>query len=628
MYAPAIVVPEPPRDLAARAGATSGACLVDRDAQVVFFDAVAGRLAPLRVGARLDAALPWAPASFDEPGSAEGVVDGRRLRLGWTPVTGPLGLLHAVVVLEDREPAHALEDALRVANETLRSLVDACPVGIVTLDVDMRVSRWNPASEAIFGWTSEEVLGEPYPIVPRDEWPTFEKLFRRVMDGEGFTGVEGRRARKDGSLVDLRIHTAAMRDPSGTVVGALALLEDLSERRKLEERVRHAQTMESVGRLAGGVAHDFNNMLAVILGISELLLRNSDHDDKDLDRGLHEIHACAERARKLTAQLLAFSRQQVLRPEVRELHALVDNARPLLRSVLGEEVVLVHAAPSAAVAAARVRVDTNQLDQVLVNLAANARAAMPRGGTFTLRLREGTGPRSAEHAGSAFVLLEVEDTGEGIPAEILPNVFDPFFTTKAEGTGLGLASVYGMVQQTGGFIEVESTLGRGTTFRIHFPVVSEPPEQPRSAPREGGSDGLLHGVEHVLLVEDDGVVRMVTAKMLGALGYRVTTAVDGQDGLAVLAQHPDVELVVTDLSMPRVGGRAFSQELERSHPHLPVVFMSAHLDIPDLRARVEAGQAWFVQKPASLEQLALQIRAALVAAAHDSVGAVERGQRH
>lgn len=574
-------------------------------------DAAAAQLAPLAVGLRLADVIPWAPTSLEVAASCEGWLVERGLRLTCTPLHGPFGELHALVVLEERDPAHPLGDALRVANDTLRSLMDACPVGIVTLDVDMRVSGWNPAAEAIFGWSSTEVLGQPYPLVPRDEWANFEKLFQRVMDGEGFTGVEGRRHRKDGSLVDLRIHTAAMRDPAGTVVGALALLEDLSERRKLEERVRHAQTMESVGRLAGGVAHDFNNMLAVILGISELLLLRPDSQKLDRERGLREIHACAERARKLTAQLLAFSRQQVLRPEVRELQTLVAHASPLLRSVLGEEVRLVHAAPSPAVASARVRVDTNQLDQLLVNLAANARAAMPRGGTFTLRLAEGPKPAVADAADADhFVVLEVSDTGEGIPADVLPSIFDPFFTTKADGTGLGLASVYGIVQQTGGNIDVESQVGRGTTFRIQLPIVSEPPEDDDLAAPKPMHD-FPRGDEHVLLVEDDAVVRRVTSEMLAALGYRVTTAIDGEDGIAVLAQHPDVQLVITDLSMPRVCGRTFSQELEQSHPSLPLVFMSAHLDVPDLRARVEAGEAWFVQKPASLAQLAVQLRAAL-----------------
>ncbi|MEZ4324131.1 MAG: response regulator [Polyangiales bacterium] len=595
---------------------TPGTCLIAVDGTLLFHDGRALQLAEgLRVGGRLVASLPFAPASFAQEGTCEGVSSGRSLRLTWTPTPGELAPVHAVVVIEDRGPLRELEAALRLADDNLRSLVDASPVGIVTLDPDMCVSRWNPATEQMFGWTRDEVLGKPYPLVPAAEWEEFVALFRRAIGGEGFTGVEGRRAHKDGRLLDLRIHTAPMRDLHGDVVGALALLEDLSERRKLEERVRHAQTMEAVGRLAGGVAHDFNNMLTVILGASELLLLRPGMDREAMQQGLRNIVACADRARKLTAQLLAFSRKQVLRPEVRDVGQLLTNTSALLRSVLGEEVTLsVGVVPGEA--RLPVRVDANQFDQLLVNLAVNARAAMPRGGSFSVRASRQARPQADGRLGSA-VLLEVRDTGAGISPEVLPNVFDPFFTTKEDGTGLGLASVYGIVQQSGGSIDVESRLGEGTCFRVTFPLVDE------SVSATGAdapvTEDLLRGDELLLIVEDEVVVRLVTAQMLASYGYRCTTACDGLEALSTLAANPDVALVLTDLSMPRLDGPGLALELHQTHPGLPVIFMSAHLDLPELRERVEAGDAYFVQKPATREQLARQVRAALRAAGRDIV---------
>ncbi|MCA9532417.1 MAG: response regulator [Myxococcales bacterium] len=625
------------REHAVRDTGPAGACLIDLAGRVAFVDAAAARLTTgtLNVGDRLSERIPWAPASFDVEGSVVGQLGSRRVQLTWTPVVAPdsaPGVL-ALVVFEDHDALRELEDGLRVASETLRSLVAACPVGIVTLDVDMLVTRWNPAAEALFGWSSEEVLGRPYPLVPRSEWPSFVQLFQRVMDGQGFTGVEARRTRKDGAPVELSVHTAPMRDPTGTVVGALALLEDLSERRKLEERVRHAQTMEAVGRLAGGIAHDFNNMLAVILGLSEVLLLRPDTAPDSRQHALREIVACAERARKLTAQLLTFSRRQVLRPEVRSLSALVNNATTLLRSVLGEEVTLQHVPPSASLADVCVRVDANQFDQLLVNLAVNARDAMSAGGVFTLRIEDpvagrATDGRAVDAAGGGlFAVLAVEDTGAGIPADALPLIFDPFFTTKPDGTGLGLASVYGIVQQSGGFIEVASEPGRGTRFRVHLPLVAQEGPGQAHVSAVPHAEERLRGGEHVLVVEDEATVRMVTAHMLETLGYRVTTATDGVDAQAVLAAHPDVAVVITDLSMPRMNGRALALALEHSHPNLPVVFMSAHLDVPDLRSRVEQGRVAFIQKPATREQLGTQVRATLRKAGRDTVATGQEQSR-
>lgn len=580
--------------------------VVFRDAS---FESVVG--CPVPVGAPLRDALPWAPSTFER---AETVWQGRStlaLRLTITPTAGATPGIAATVVGEPADQRHELVDALRISEQTLRSLIDACPVCVLTLDREMNVTLWNPAAEALFGWTAEEVVGMPYPLVPEGEWASFQRLFDRVLAGEGFTDVEGQRATKAGRPLDLRIHTAPLRTATGRVTGAMALLEDLTDHKRLEERVRNSHKMEAVGRLAGGVAHDFNNLLTVILGMSELLLLRRKDLDEEVKRALIEIKECGERARNLTAQLLAFSRRQVLRPVVADLNELVITTTKLLRRVIGVEVrvlVELHDEPIL------VRVDANQFDQMLVNLAVNARDAMPSGGMLSLRTRLLERERSEHMLQGRCAVLEVRDDGEGIDEAVLSHVFEPFFTTKAEGegTGLGLSTVHGIAEQSGGTVEVESELGVGTVFRIFLPIAPVPYCSLLSDEVQ-----VVGGSESVLLVEDDAGVRKVTELMLDALGYRVTCACDGREALERLGNDASVDLVLTDLSMPRMNGLALAEELARRHPELKVVLMSAHLDLPELRERVEAGELFFLQKPANRECLAQRLRDCLDGDARD-----------
>jgi two-component system, cell cycle sensor histidine kinase and response regulator CckA len=502
----------------------------------------------------------------------------------------------------------ALAQQLRVARQTLDSVIQASPLAILTVDRNQRVVMWNPAAERIFGWTQAELVGRPYPLVPEDQREGFERLFRQVvLEGSGFTGIESSRLRKDGELVDLRMHTAPLRDAVGRVTGAVALLEDLTEKRQLEERIRHSQKMEAIGRLAGGIAHDFNNLLTVVLGNADLLELDPSLSPYARER-VAEILDVTRSARELVAQLMTFSRRQVNRPEVLDLNLRVREATRMLDRLLGDAIEL---SVEVCDEPTRVRIDPAQLDRVLVNLAVNAADAMPGGGRLSLRTE--LVELESEGAGGRHVHLAVCDTGVGIPPDVLPHIFEPFFTTKptGRGSGLGLANVYGIIQQASGDILVESDLpGGGTCFHLYLPTVAEPVARPISGPH---LQAVPRGTEAILLVEDDDAVRRSTTKLLGALGYRVEAACNGVEALERW-DRLDVDLVLTDLSMPIMGGAELAKRLRERAPDLPIVFMSGNLDVDELREQIEHGRARFLQKPVSLRELAQTTREALDAA--------------
>ena len=508
---------------------------------------------------------------------------------------------------EDPDESGAeLVERLRAAREALTSIIDSSPLAIVTVDRDKKVALWSPAATRIFGWTEDEILGQSYPIVPDDELEQFEALFEQVvLEGEGYTGVEATRRRKDGSRVEVNMHTAPLRDAEGRAIGGMALLEDLTDKRLLEARSRESQKMEAVGRLAGGIAHDFNNLLTVVLGNGELLLLDRELSEANRDR-IDEIVRIGRSARELVAQLMTFSRRQVTRPEDLDVNQRLLDAGRLLGRLLGEAITLEVTTSSTP---ACVHIDPTQLDQVLVNLAVNARDAMPRGGTLRLCTSVvGSDPDEAV-GGGRYVCLEICDDGEGIPAEVMPHIFEPFFTTKEEGggTGLGLANVYAIVRHAGGDVLVDSEPGEGTRFRVLLPL------QVGAAQRRpiASIDSVIpRGHERILLVEDNDAVRTSTAKLLGALGYAVETAIDGVDALDRWSDL-EVDMVLTDLAMPRVGGAELAARLRRHDPTLPIVFMSGNLDVELLREQIEQGHARFLQKPVSLRELAQVTREVL-----------------
>jgi nitrogen-specific signal transduction histidine kinase/ActR/RegA family two-component response regulator len=393
------------------------------------------------------------------------------------------------------------------------------------------------------------------------------------------------------------------------------LRREIAERERTEEglraseaRLRQAQKMEAVGQLAGGVAHDFNNLLTAILGYSLLALDHVPPDSR-ARRDIEEIQNAGERAADLTRQLLAFSRRQVLTPRPLDLNAVVQNMEGLLRRLIHEDVELVTVcAPNLEI----VRADQGQVEQILMNLAVNARDAMPRGGTLTIETknRELDERYAREHvtlrAGS-YVLLEVRDTGEGMNEETKSRMFEPFFTTKEQGkgTGLGLSTVYGIVQQSGGHIEVQSEVGRGTTFQIYLPAVAELAE-PVSKRRTGAP--VAHGTETILLVEDEALVRNLAREILTALGYRVLTATDGFEALRVQAQEQlPIHLLITDVLMPHMNGPQLAKRLQQVLPDIGILFLSGYTADAAVRQGLRAETA-FLQKPFSPDALARKTR--------------------
>ena len=395
------------------------------------------------------------------------------------------------------------------------------------------------------------------------------------------------------------------------------VVERTGELRESEERFRQAQKMEAVGRLAGGVAHDFNNLLMVMRGYGELLLNRLDANDP-LRRNAEEIQKAAERATALTQQLLAFSRKQVLQPKVLDLNAVVTEVEKLLRRLIGEDIEL---AAVLDLALGRVKADPGQMEQIILNLAVNARDAMPRGGRLTLKTANVTLDQAyayaRQHVGAApgpYVLLAVSDTGIGMDAETRSHIFEPFFTTKGagKGTGLGLSTVYGIVKQSGGTLWVESAPGRGTTFEIYLPLVEEVaaggelhPALP--APTPGGT-------ETILVVEDEMSVRKLAAEFLGSNGYTVLEAQDGGEALQVCEEHrAPIHLLLTDVVMPGMSGWELAERLAGARPEMKVTYMSGYTDDAIVQHGVlEEGTA-FLQKPFSLDALARTVREVLEA---------------
>jgi len=592
-----------------RGVAEIGVCLLDADGRTIDVDPGFSMLTGLDLepGQVLREAITWCPSL--PRAKAECLVRHRDVELTLR-ATGVRSGLVAYTVLARRVPAASeIARELQNAQQVFQALLDASPVAIVILDADTRVTIWNRAAVEIFKWTAEEVVGQRYPLVPEEQWESFADLFREVMDGRGFTGVLGVRRRKDGSPISLRMHTAPMRDAEGVIYGGMAILEDLTETHRLEERVLHAQKMEAIGRLAGGIAHDFNNLLTVVVGMADLLGLDPSMSAESIER-IEEIQRVSESARELVGQLMTFSRLQVVRPQVIDVDARVRDSRRMLERLLPSDVCLRIEASETPM---WVRADPTHFDRILVNLTVNARDAMRGGGELSFRsgvVAVASVPGEESSAHTRYVCLTVADTGEGIPADVLPHIFDPFFTTKGagEGTGLGLANVYGVVRQSGGMVEADSTVGKGTEFRIYLPQVSAPVESGR---RVGPGSRIPSGDERILLVEDNDAVRKSTARLLASLGYTVDTANDGMEALARFGAGLAVDMVLTDLSMPLLGGAELAERLSESYPDLPIVFMSGKLDVTSLRREVEAGRATFLQKPVSIQTLATTTRAVL-----------------
>ena len=503
------------------------------------------------------------------------------------------------------------ERALRDANEHLAAVIQSSPLAIYTLDPTSTVRTWNRAAETLYGWPAEEVIGRPLPTVAQD-MEDHLRMRDRALRGEAVRGVEVTRRRKDGASINISLSVAPLHDAAGRVTGMLSIAADLTEMRQLEVQYRQAQKMEAVGRLAGGIAHDFNNLLTAIIGTTSLVLEDMGLESRArLD--IQEIEKAAKRAAGLTRQLLIFSRQQVLEPRALDLNALVGNLEKMLHRLIGEDIEL-RTKPSAALGA--VRADPGQIEQAIVNLVVNARDAMPKGGRLTIETADVELDRSYAAAHVPFqpgpyVLLAISDTGVGMDGATKARLFEPFFTTKepGRGTGLGLATVYGIVKQSGGYVWAYSELGHGTTFKIYLPRVAETPERPESAT---GTPTPVRGSETVLVVEDQEEVRKLTKRVLEGRGYAVLAARNGAEALEIVARHPTrIHLMITDVVMPGMNGRELAELACARRRDLKVLYVSGYTGEAVLQHRLlEAGVA-FLQKPFTPDALARKTREVL-----------------
>ncbi|HEY5629796.1 MAG TPA: PAS domain S-box protein, partial [Candidatus Limnocylindrales bacterium] len=464
----------------------------------------------------------------------------------------------------------------------LAAAIEQAADTIMVTDASEQIVYANAALERASGYERSELIGQRPGILRSGVHPPehYETMRRAIREGRPWTGDLVDR-RKDGTLYELNTTISPVVDAARRLVGWVQVGRDVTHERELEAQLRQAQKMEAVGRLAGGIAHDFNNLLTAIGGYAELLLSELPRGDRAFEDA-QEVLRAADRASQLTRQLLAFGRRQVLQLEVIDLNAVIAGVVPMVRRLIGEDVALV---TSLAPDLLPVTADRGQLEQVIVNLAVNARDAMPSGGTLTLATSSGTAARPGDGDGlvegrpGRDVVLAVSDTGEGIDDDVRVHMFEPFYTTKKDGrgTGLGLATVYGIVEQSGGSIEVESRLGHGTTFRIRLPAVDRrgpskgAPEIPTKQPSPG--------TERILLVEDEPAVRRLAITALERWGYRVTAATSPDEALRLTASGIDgLDLVITDVVMPGMTGFEMAVRLRSTRPDLPVLYVSGHAE--------------------------------------------------
>ncbi len=512
----------------------------------------------------------------------------------------------------ERKARRESEAALRASEASYSALVQQAPLGIYRSTATGRFVSANAALARILGYDSPEQLLTL--DMAHDVYADPEER-RRLVEQDTYTDkvydeLEATWKKKDGSRIRVQLSVRASRDQEGSVEFYEAFVRDITAQRQLEAHLAQAQKMEAIGRLAGGVAHDFNNLLTVILSYSDLLLENLP-EGSSTGEDIGQIRKAAQGASELTRQLLAFSRQQVLEPKVVDLNVAVTGIERLLARVLREDIQLRCAL---AADAGTVRVDPGQLEQVIMNLAVNARDAMPSGGRLTVEtanvdLDAAYMEAHPLAAPGRYVMLAVTDTGMGMDAATQARIFEPFFTTKeaGKGTGLGLATVQGIVQQSGGFIWVYSEPNHGTCFKIYLPRVDEPVSETASAAAE-----TTGGTETILVVEDVATVRAVTRRMLERYGYRVLEAADGEAAIRLAAKFGEpIHLLVTDVVMPNLGGRDLAEAFAKTHPNTKVLFMSGYTDDAVVRHGILQEDIAYLQKPFTPESLARKVRAVL-----------------
>jgi PAS domain S-box-containing protein len=501
---------------------------------------------------------------------------------------------------------HQAEEAARAAAREWQTTFDAIRDSVALIDREGRIQRCNRALAECLGQPAEQTVGQLYrDVLPESLRSALRPLLdrcRHIDRGESQEVQAGDRC--------FVVTVDPVRDDHGPALGTVWVLVDVTERTRLETQLRQAQKMEAVGRLAGGIAHDFNNLLTAILGYCDLLTEGMAVEDP-MRPLVQEIDKAGQRAGSLTNQLLAFSRKQVVAPRVLDLNQVVGETAKMLRRLIGEDITLTTVFDPSALL---IKADPSQVQQVLLNLAVNARDALPSGGHLGIQTRcvtlDASGPRHGlDLPSGAYVLLEVTDSGCGMTEEVRAHLFEPFFTTKGpgRGTGLGLSTVYGIVKQSGGDIVVDSHPGHGTRFRIYLPRVAVGTPEPAAATAQAP-----RGSETVLIVEDEEQVRAVVQTILRRHGYHVLVALDGDEALRLSAKHAEtIDLVITDVVMPQLSGPDLARQLLQSRPRMRVLFMSGYTGSALLPPHVQAAGTAFLQKPFTSEALLRQVRAVL-----------------
>jgi PAS domain S-box-containing protein len=509
--------------------------------------------------------------------------------------------------LQDVTERLRADAALRRSEELLRRAEAMARLASFTFNVADGTLLTSEQGNRLFKWTpAPHRMDDLLAFVHPEDRPRLEAALEGALGGAPFEMEH--RIVVGGKVKWVHARVEPQKDDHGRVTGLIGASQDVTARRRLEEQFRQAQKMEAIGTLAGGVAHDFNNLLTVISGYSDLLMRDLATGDP-MREPVVEIHRAGARARALIRQLLAFSRQQVLEPKVLDLNAVVTEMEKMLRRLIGEDIELVVALDPEL---ARVKADPGQLEQVLVNLSVNARDAMPRGGRLAIETRNVTlDPSFAATAGvpaGEYVLLTVSDNGVGMDSRTKGRVFEPFFTTKepGKGSGLGMAIVHGVVAQSGGHVEVESELGHGATFKIHLPAATE---RVSTGKLVSGPRAPARGRETILLVEDEASVRKLARNILASYGYAILEAANGQDALRVAADHQGpIDLLLSDVVMPHLGGPQLAKQLRAGRPDLKVLFMSGYADAGVLRQGGVETEHAFLQKPFTPAALAQTVR--------------------
>lgn len=516
----------------------------------------------------------------------------------------------------------AREAASRRGTERFRALVQAAPMAVIGIDLAGNVNAWNPAAERIFGWRAEEVVGKKITTFPAEKEDEVSEIRRRISGGEVVAGLETVRLTRAGRQIPVSVSGAPIYDENGALISLMLVAEDISERKRielelqertkeqarLESQMRQSQKMEVLGRLAGGVAHDFNNMLMVLDGCSDLLDRALP-PESPARLYLNQIQRTTEKAAAITKQLLAFSRKQILEMKPMDLHEALTSSEFMLPRLFGSDIELSfhHEARRSWIIC-----DVSQIEQVIVNLAINSRDAMPKGGRLTIattnasRLPDDAAASAASGSVHEWVVLSVTDNGCGMDEKTRVQIFEPFFTTKplGKGTGLGLATVYGIVKQSNGHIHVRTSLGEGTTFEIYFPTVD--PVLPPAAIPEESEAGREAAAATILVADDESALRHAVVEFLRASGYTVLEADSALEALELAEKHPAIDILLTDIVMPGFRGPELARRISAVQPGISVIYMSGYAE--GFQEDELPPNAMFLQKPFRFSKLLEQLR--------------------